>query len=157
MTTPRKTPQNLISVYTNAAGHTCVALFIKGVKEPVWWRTYRPSDVENVSRTGELLAKLTLALPALAKKVQYPVIFQVRSPIIARILWEGHQPEKYRNLIRPLMWQGIDRLPQPVVEVAIRANPKAKALLNAPREAEEYVSIMPDEPDQTDSTERPHP
>ena len=93
MTTPRKTPQNLISVYTNAAGHTCVALFIKGVKEPVWWRTYRPSDAENVSRTGELLAKLTLALPALAKKVQYPVIFQVRSPIIARILWDGHQPD----------------------------------------------------------------
>ena len=78
----------------------------------------------------------------------------MRSPIIARILWEGHQPEKYRNLIRPLMWQGIDRLPQPVVEVAIRANPKAKALLNAPREAEEYVSIMPDQPD---NTERPHP
>ena len=55
------------------------------------------------------------------------------------------------------MWQGIDRLPQPVVEVTIRANPKAKALLNAPRETEEYVSIMPDEPDQPDSTERPHP
>lgn len=151
MTTPRKSPRNLISVYTNAAGHTCVALFIKGVKEPVWWRTYRPSDAENVSRTGELLKKLTLALPALAKKVQYPVIFQVRSPIIARILWEGHQPEKYRNLIRPLMWQGIDRLPQPVVEVTIRANPKAKALLNAPREPEEYVSIIPDE---TNNTER---
>lgn len=143
--TPRKTPRNIISVYTSAAGHTCVALFVKGVKEPVWWRTYRPSDAENVSRTGELLAKLTLALPALAKKVQHPVIFQVRSPIIARILWEGHQPEKYRNLIRPLMWQGIDRLHQPVVEVTIRANPKAKALLNAPREPEEYVSIMSNE------------
>lgn len=154
MTTPRKTPQNLISVYTNAAGHTCVALFIKGVKEPVWWRAYHPSNKADISRTGELLSKLNLALPALAKKVQYPIIFQVRSPIIARILWEGHQPEKYRNLIRPLMWQGIDRLPQPVVEVAIRANPKAKALLNAPREPEEYVSIMLDQPD---NTERPHP
>ena len=93
MTTPRKTPRNLISVYTNAAGHTCVALFIKGVKEPVWWRAYRPSGTENVSRTGELLAKLNLALPALAKKVQYPVIFQVRSPIIARILWEATSPK----------------------------------------------------------------